>query len=476
MSMKGSTVEDAVVDIADGNMETAILSSLFKDMEYVAMSAGRITEESFSRKSARDLFKIVNKFKTKYPGTSITPELLLKTPHLASGDIRSLLEEVVAFPPVPTQYMLDQTSSFVRRHAMRDAFITSYDMIEDPDRYPEIEAKFKKAMSMSSFEDLGLDYFEEQSVRKRMERRKTSAIGNVRTMFTGIDDALFETNRSVAGGTLNVFAGVSNIGKSIWLGQLAKNIADQGKVVVIYSLEMNEDSYASRLDANYAKVKTDSILAHEQHVTESVINAGVASGGKIIIKQVPTGTASSSDLMTYLNSLKLRGIVPDAVCIDYLNLMRPAQKVSSSISIYERVKYIAEELRAVAIYFDIPFFSATQLNRTGYGSTPSAQQISESMGLMHTVDLLIGIYQNNDDKAAGVMRSIIIKNRYGPRDLAIDFDINYDYLSITNKVGETSQRANSEDLKHAKQLMGEIPMDDKDAPASDDMVSSGLGG
>ena len=158
----------------------------------------------------------------------------------------------------------------------------------------------------------------------------------------------------------------------------------QGKKVVLISLEMSQDVYASRIDANLTGITTTQLLEQRETVRDQLTRVHqVHQGSQLIIKEMTIGVTTASDVATFIHNLKLQGFNPDIVVVDYINLMS-STRGNKQAGMYERVKLCAEELRAVAQYFDIVIWTATQLNRTGYGIVPRAEHTSESMGLVHT--------------------------------------------------------------------------------------------
>lgn len=462
--------ENIDLNISKRNMDIAILKGLCSMPEYIVKVVGRLDEKHFVDNNTKYLFKVLNNVYTKNRSSIVTTGKIRQTTMVENNPgLSSLLSEIDSFPDFDKDYLSDQTDKFIKMRSIQDAFIKSYGLMEDVNSYNEILNNFKEAIVSGMSRDLGLEYF--NTLSERYERKKVSSIGNVASGFIDIDNLLLETNHAYAPGTLNVFNGESNIGKSIWLGQIAINCLGQGKKVVIITLEMSEDLYASRIDANLAKTKSDELVSKEEMVKERIkFFQSTYQGSGLYIKQMPTGTASAYDIYRYIYDLKMTGFNPDVVIVDYLNLMKPVANYKGD-GTYTRVKYIAEEVRAMAIELNVVVWSATQLNRSGYSAVPNASHTSESMGTVHTADFMLGIYQNPGDKEQGIMNGVVIKNRYGPNNIFLRFHIQYATLTITTitngsgSVHTPTQR----DIEVAGNIAAGIPSLEEDSLDSNDI-------
>ena len=149
--------------------------------------------------------------------------------------------------------------------------------------------------------------------------------------------------------------------------------------------------------------------------------------GKIFIKEFPPATITANQLKGFIKKFQEQGIKLDAIVVDYLNLMHSTIGNNS----YERIKHVTEQVRAMSYLFECPIISATQLNRAGFDQdNPDLATISESIGLAATADVIVSIYQNEEDRELGIIRLGMMKNRYGPRGTTQAMRINYSTLSI----------------------------------------------
>jgi replicative DNA helicase len=156
----------------------------------------------------------------------------------------------------------------------------------------------------------------------------------------------------------------------------------------------------------------------------------VHKNSKLIIKEFPPQTVTPLQIKVYLEKLTRKGIKPDAIVIDYLNLIAPPEKGMNS---YESIKKITEYIRALSYKFECPVISATQTNRSAYNeANPGLETTSESMGLAHTADAQFAIWQEDGDVDLGVIRLGISKNRFGKRGVVTELELDYPTLTIND--------------------------------------------
>ena len=196
---------------------------------------------------------------------------------------------------------------------------------------------------------------------------------------------------------------------------LASSVISQGKNVLYITLEMAEERIAERIDANLFDVTMDDLHDMPKQLYDNKLDKlNQKTNGKLIIKEYPTASAHSGHFRALMNELALKkSFKPDVVFIDYLNICASARFKGGNISSYFYVKAIAEELRGLAVEFNLPIFSATQTTRTGYVSTDiGLEDTSESFGLPATADFMFALMSNEELEALGQMKVKQLKNRY----------------------------------------------------------------
>ena len=212
----------------------------------------------------------------------------------------------------------------------------------------------------------------------------------------------------------------TGVGKSLFMCHVAASVLLQGKNVLYITLEMAEEKIAERIDANLLNVNIKDIAELPKSVFETKVNnIAKKTQGSLIIKEYPTASAHSGHFKGLLNELALKkSFRPDIIFIDYLNICASSRfKGGSNINSYTLVKSIAEELRGLAVEFNVPIVSATQTTRGGFGSSdPELTDTSESFGLPATADLMFALISTEELEELGQIMVKQLKNRYAETD------------------------------------------------------------
>jgi replicative DNA helicase len=213
------------------------------------------------------------------------------------------------------------------------------------------------------------------------------------------------------------------------LGNNAINILKQNKCVVLITLEMSEQMYARRFDSQISKIKNYELNKSIPLLKSKLEDySKIKPNAQLIIKEFPPKTITCNHIKTYIKKLISKKIKPEAIIIDYVNLINPTLITASS---YENVKSVSEQLRALSYIFECPVISATQINRQGANvADPGMELTSESMGLPMTADAAFSIWQDDNDKDLGVINLGMQKSRFGPNFGTTKMRIDYDTFLI----------------------------------------------
>lgn len=238
-----------------------------------------------------------------------------------------------------------------------------------------------------------------------------------------LDGGFLENGRA-----LYLFMGETNVGKSIFLGNIATNIALRNKKVLLITLEMSELMYSKRLASSITKIPMSELKNEQQTIRQLFTETKSQSiDAAVLIKEFPPSTISPGQIGAFIRKLEQSGFTPDAIVLDYLNLLSSPFGTNS----YERVKHIAEKIRALSYEFNCPIISATQVNRSGFSvDEPGLETISESTGLAATADAIFTIWQKDEDKELGVINLGVVKNRFGPNFGSTVLRIDYHTLTL----------------------------------------------
>lgn len=409
--------------------EKVLIYNAIKDQDYLETIIEYAKPSFFKDKSIRRVFELIKNF---YLENSIGPNLTeLKTHLISQEDKESFKEVILSFQSLDKTYnkdlLIKNTERFLKEKTIIDTYNkTSLDVQSGDIDSSKILENFEKACSISLIENIGFDYLE--SVDQHCE--------DLKKVFKVIPTGWKWLDNRIGGGfmqegkALYVFFGVTNVGKSIFLGNVATNILNQGKTVVLISLEMSEQVYAKRISSQLTQIPFDGLTNNIVKLKESINEYKTTrNGAKLIIKEFPPKGVTVLNIKTYLNKLVKKGIKPDAIVLDYINLVAPSLNNTNS---YEAIKNITENIRALSYTFECPVISATQATRSAVNSGElDLDKTSESMGLSHTVDAQFSIWTEDGDTDLGIIHMGIVKNRFGPRKHTTILNIDYPTLTLS---------------------------------------------
>lgn len=206
-------------------------------------------------------------------------------------------------------------------------------------------------------------------------------------------------------------------GKSLAMCDVAASHLRRGKNVLYITLELAEERIAERIDANLMNVEVNRIkeMSRDEYITK-IDNIAAKSHGKLFIKEYPPGSAHAGHFRALIEELKVKkNFVPDIIYIDYLGICASSRvKMNGSMNSYSYLKYVSEELRGLGVEFDVPVVTAGQVNRSGFATSDfDLTSISDSMGIVHTCDLILGIIRTEELDELGQIMWKQLKNRFG---------------------------------------------------------------
>jgi archaellum biogenesis ATPase FlaH len=371
-------------------------------------------------------------------------------------------------------WLLNDFETFTRHKGLEKAILESADMLEKGE-YGSVEEKIKQAVQIGLQRDMGTDYFLDP--RARLMRIKDKN-GQISTGWKAVDDKLFGgMNR----GELNIFAGGSGAGKSLFLANLGLNWALQGLNVVYLSLELSEELVSMRMDAMLTGMPTREIFKQIDDVEMKVKMIGKKSG-QFQVKYMPSGK-TTNDLRAYLKEYEIKmGRKVDVLLVDYLDLLMPIGKKISAENLFVKDKYVSEELRNLAMEKNCLFVTAAQLNRGAVEEVEfDHSHISGGLSKIQTADNVFGIFTSRAMRERGRYQIQLMKTRSSSGvGQKIDLEFNIDSLRITDVEGEegygnsNSQSAGSSLLASIKQrqTVSEDPTDGAAVPKVKAQVES----
>tara|TARA_R110002050_G_scaffold6130_3_gene25957 strand:- start:2867 stop:4198 length:1332 start_codon:yes stop_codon:yes gene_type:complete len=408
--------------------EIVIAYHLLTNEEYLGTVIDTIDTRYFSNKDIKVVVELITDFFLK---RGHAPTLTELKSYLSTEDLKESFRNVVKmFDDVDKNYNSDElyenTEKFLKENAVY------HTMLEVIDEYQNkkidsasILDKFEKACSVTISGDLGHDFFRQLDRHiEDLEKEDKYIPSNWEWLDRKLNGGFLETGRS-----MYLFAGGTNVGKSIFLGNIACNVAAQGKTVLLISLEMSELMYAKRISSQLSRVPIND-LTENTGILKDNITAYKSTHPKsrLIIKEFPPNAITANHLNGYIKKLVNKGIKPDMVVLDYINLLHCPLGNNS----YERVKHAAEQVRALSYTYECPFITATQINRSGLNEqNPGVENISESIGLAATADCIMSIWQDEGDVELGIIRMGMVKNRYGQNFGTCTMAIDYTTLTLS---------------------------------------------
>jgi replicative DNA helicase len=402
----------------ENQIQTHILNHLINDEEYCRRVIPFLKKEYFEGEH-KIIFDLIVDFVTshnKIPSGKVL-ELELKKVQVPD-DVRTqtyaLIQEIANKSDIDIEYLLKESEKYCRDKAIYNAIMESIQIIngnekeKDDGAIPEL---LSNALGISFDPNIGHDYIDNSDDRFDFYNTKEGRIPWDLDYFNRI------TKGGLPNKTLNIIMAGTGVGKSLFMTHCASANLQLGKNVLYITMEMAEERIAERIDANLMDLPIHMLATLPKNVFNSKISKiAQASIGKLIIKEYPTGAAHTGHFRALLNELKLKkDFKPDIIYVDYINICASARVrgLGGSINTYSYIKSIAEELRGLAVEFNVPIVSATQTTRSGYSNTDvGLEDTSESFGLPATADLMVALITTEELEDLEQMLVKQLKNRY----------------------------------------------------------------
>lgn len=354
-------------------------------------------------------------------------------------------------------WLLNDFETFIRHKGLEKAILESADLLEKGE-YGPVEDMIKRAVQVGLQKDMGTDYFHDPRARLMKIKDKN---GQVSTGWDNLDKILFGGfNR----GELNIFAGGSGAGKSLFLANLGCNWALQGLNVVYLTLELSEELVSMRVDSMLTGIPTREVFKNLDDVEMKVKMIGKKSG-QFQVKYMPSGK-TSNDIRSYLKEYEIKmGRKVDVLLVDYLDLLMPISKKISPADLFIKDKYVSEELRNLAVEKNCVFVTAAQLNRGAVEEVEfDHSHISGGLSKIQTADNVFGIFTSRAMRERGRYQIQLMKTRSSSGvGMKIDLEFDIDSLRISSLAEEdsygnlNSQSAGSSLLNTIKQRQTVAP-------------------
>ncbi len=413
----------------DYEVQKVYLEMMLADAETFVRCQGIFDSTLFDRK-LQEAAEFMNMYTKQY---NVLPDY-----EMVNASCRTDLKHPGDVKEGHTNWLMDEFESFTRHKSLERAILKSADLLEQHE-YGEVEGLVKEAVQIGLARDMGTDYFLDPKARLMGLKDKN---GQVTTGWDSLDRKLFGGfNR----GELNIFAGGSGAGKSLFLANLGVNFALEGLNVVYLTLELSEALVSMRVDSMVTGISTRNIFKDLDDVEMKVKMIG-EKAGMMQIKYMPSGK-TANDIRAYLKEYEIKaGKKVDVLLVDYLDLLMPIGKKISAENLFVKDKYVSEELRNLAMELQTVFVTAAQLNRGAVEEVEfDHSHISGGLSKIQTADNVFGIFTSRAMRERGRYQIQLMKTRSSSgvgQKVDLGFDI--DTLRIVDIDEDEQESTNGE--------------------------------
>ena len=399
-------------------VEFLILRNFLYNEKYTRKVIPFVKSDYFEDSNQKIVFEEIFNFVTQYNQLATKEVLCIeveKRKDINEDSFKQIIHLIECLDDVPTEFdwLVDTTEKWCRDRAIYLALMESIHIADDKDgkkNRDSIPTILSDALAVSFDTHVGHDYLLDFEKRYESYHRKEEKIEFDLDYFNKI------TKGGLPNKTLNIALAGTGVGKSLFMCHVAASVLLQGRNVLYITLEMAEERIAERIDANLLNIPIQQLNELPKQMFETKVNSlAKKTQGTFIIKEYPTASAHSGHFKALLNELALKkSFRPHIIFIDYLNICSSSRfKGGSNINSYTLVKSIAEELRGLAVEFNVPIVSATQTTRSGFGSSDvELTDTSESFGLPATADLMFALISTEELENLGQILVKQLKNRY----------------------------------------------------------------
>ena len=446
-------------------IERTALRNLIHNEEYSRKVLPFIKEDYFSDRLERLLFKEIYRFITKFNALPTKEALSIEindSKDITEDEYKKITDIIATLNPekINLEWLVETTEKFCKDRAIHNAILGGIQIIDGKDKKhtPEyLPEMLSDALSVSFDQKVGHDYLLETKERFDFYKKKEERLELDLDFFNKI------TRGGIPSKTLNICLAGTGVGKTMFMTHLASSVLLQNKNVLYITLEMAEERIAERIDANLLNVGMSDLEELPYQMYETKINKLQSkTTGALIIKEYPTAAASVSHFKNLISELALKkSFKPDILFVDYLNICASARfKAGANVNSYTYIKSIAEELRGLAVEYDIPIFSATQTTRGGFiSSDVGLEDTSESFGLPATADFMFALISSEELEEKNQIMVKQLKNRYNDPTMNRKFIVGVDRSKM--RLYDVEQSAQSDLVDSGQESFTDKDLDNK---------------
>jgi replicative DNA helicase len=422
-------------------IEKLVMKNCLENEQFLSITIPYLKTDLFSNKHNKRIVELLQKYFSKFNRKPTSTELLvflnsdkLKEAYsIVKNNSDNITEEI------DYNTLLDHTERFLKLQGFQNTLLQiaeKWDSVTDKEDLVSFYNNVEKIIGYSLRSSEGHNYFDE------LETHIDNLLTETNHLSTGIEwlDELLGGGFQQEGRSMYIFAGETNVGKSIFLHNMAVNIMKQNKKVILFSLEMSEQMYNIRITSTISQLDNNTLKDNVEGIRDGAMRFKMMRpDAGLIVKEYPPNSITPAILKTYTKQIiSTKKFKPDAIVVDYLNLL-----TSDGNNSYEKIKNISEQLRALSYEFQCPVITATQLNRTGYSGAGSSSQaqvydqrgpgmssVSESYGTGATADAVVGLFRTDQDKEDNAIHVNIMKNRFGSNHGVTRLGMNYRTMTV----------------------------------------------
>lgn len=433
---RNNEIQNTIISIKDTNVlcderfQMRLLKLIVEDEKFSEQILDIIIPEYFDSILTKIILKYILEYTNKYnavPSYDTIQSLILEreSDAILKEKLIDMLKVLMEWNVTDKQYVKDVSVDFCRKQSLKRGLLEAAESWEKGD-YEMIQKIITDSLKLGDMKDTGHNYISD--VEKRLVRQYRKPIPCMNQLDQIIGGGL-------SGGELGVVLSPTGGGKSMMLVRFAATAFQLGKSIVYYSLELSERSIGNRFDACICNINLRNILDYPDAIRDKIEEIK-SLGGRLIIKEFPTGTATVNTIRNHLNILKRDGFEADEIFIDYADIMKAS---TAYVEKRHALTHIYESLRALSMELDIPIWTASQAGRQAINSARfDLSVISESLGKAQTADVIIGLARTDENKREMRASMIVLKNRNGSD--GYDIPLTFDTSRVQIEVDEASYK------------------------------------
>ena len=413
-----------------------ILQNLIVNNDYTTKILPFLKEEYFVLRKEVIVYEEIHKYFTQY-GSPAPKEAIAIGVDSRTDLTEVVYNEIQQFLEMPMEpfkdpkFLFKVTEEWCRERATVNAITKGVNVIGGEDKKMDMGGVIellRDATSLQFDTKIGHDYIEDAENRWQFYHEKEDKLKSGLNHFDYILRGGFPSK------SLGVILAGTGVGKSLFMCGMASNVIKSGNNVLYITMEMAEEKISQRIDQNLMNSSLDELEGISKiEFMNRIEDITKKTHGRLMVKEYPTKSAHAGHFEVLLKELEQKkDFKPDLICVDYLNICKSLSAHPNANS-YEQSKSVAEELRAIAMKYNLPVLTATQTNRSGYSDTDvDMTSTSESFGVPMTADYMLALVTNDQLKESGQVKLIQLKNRYGdPSDRkSWMLEVDYTHMKI----------------------------------------------